>query len=52
MEGIEVIGRVADDVFKEAGIVQGAELAPTLACTLAHNARKRQNNNCNLGAIR
>lgn len=33
-----MVGRVADDVFKEPGIVKGVELAPILACTLAHNA--------------
>jgi hypothetical protein len=38
MEGIGVIGRVADDVFK--GHVKGVELVPTLACTLADNARE------------
>jgi hypothetical protein len=38
MGGIGVIGRVADDVFKEPGIVNDVELAPALACTLADNA--------------
>jgi hypothetical protein len=35
-----MVGRVADDVVKEPGIVNGAELAPTLACTLARKARE------------
>jgi hypothetical protein len=54
MEGIGVIGRVADDVVKEAGIVQGAKLAPILACTLAHNAREQRNSmlQSGVGALR
>jgi hypothetical protein len=39
-----VVGTVADDVFKELGIVNDVELAPILAGTLAHNAGECRNN--------
>jgi hypothetical protein len=44
VEGIGVVGTVADDVFKEPGIVNDVELAPILAGTLAHNAGECRNN--------
>jgi hypothetical protein len=37
MEGIGVIGGIADDVFMDPGILNGVELA---ACTLAHCPRE------------